>query len=165
MMKELMEEFIVIDFGAFEDGYCFGSDEVFNSYPCVFPTVTFTLFETGMLDRLADKVCIEAGLQPMFDDRYECDLDGWYDFSIAVNGFSDTKVDAGICFERVNSTDEGYGIHTISLTEEEQKIIFEILNEQCLKQLNKSCDDLLNEARREMMELKNPDRQDEELWV
>ena len=82
-----------------------------------------------------------------------CDNDGWYDFYVGINGYTESHMDSCIEFVVVNSNspdeEERY---TIDLTEEEQRTVFSCLDEQCRKYLEKSCDDLLAEAGKQMEE-------------
>jgi hypothetical protein len=43
-------------------------------------------------------------------------------------------------------------MYGIELTADEQSVVLDILNSQCRKYMNKTCDELLNEAEEEMMD-------------
>ena len=134
----------------FSDEITYGEDQVFNSYPARFPTVGFKLIDTTVLCAKADDIRIKAGFKPMFTGS-EIDENGWYDFYVGLNGYSQTYLDSCIDFVVVNTeqpdNEETYHIY---LTEDEQKIIYKQLNEQCKQYLDKSCMDLLEEARQTM---------------
>ena len=145
---------VFIDFGS---EIMYGDDQCYIDYPCRFPTVGFQLMATEGLSRIADRIRKDAGFKPMHPlDEYTdetCDNEGWYDFYVGLNGFSDNHMDSCIEFVVVNSNspdeEERY---TIDLTEEEQRTVFSCLDEQCRKHLEKSCEDLLAEAEKQMEE-------------
>ena len=131
----------------FLDGedYSLGSDQVYVDYPCRFATVTF---------RLA-AIRVEQGFKPMHAmDGYTddtCDNEGWYDFWISIEDYGATKVAPCIDFVVVNSDSmDNEEMYSIDLTEEEQKLMYERLDGLCRQYFEKSCDELLCEARKEM---------------
>ena len=145
---------IYIDFGA---EVVYGSDQVNEFYPVRFPTVGFQLMATYGLSEIADRIRKELGFAPMHPmDEYTddtCDNEGWYDYYIAFNGYSKTKVDSCIEFFVVNSeSPDNEARYTIDLDEHEQEIIYNRLDEQCRKYLGQSCEELLNEAQKELEE-------------
>ena len=133
------------------------SDQSFVNYPIRFPTVNFALHDTHPLNVIADAMRKELGYLPMFDDSGEHDEDGWYNFRIGINGCTDTRhynhTDNYIEFsvESPNAADD-YKTYTIDLTEDEQIEMYKVLNEQCIEKFGQSCDELLEEARKEMLE-------------
>ena len=155
LTEGFIREQIYIDFEA-EVNY--GSDQVNEFYPVRFPTVDFQLLATNGLSEIADRIRKDMGFAPMHPmDEYTdetCDNEGWYDFYIALNGYSKTKVDSGIEFIVVNSdSPDNEKSYTIDLNESEQEAIYCRLDEQCRKYLEKSCEELLEEARKEMEEI------------
>ena len=98
---------------------------------------------TNGLGQIADRIRKDLGFAPMHPmDEYTddtCDNDGWYDFYVGINGYTDHHMDSCIEFVVVNSNspdeEERY---TIDLTEEEQRTVFSCLDEQCRKHLEKS---------------------------
>ena len=154
LTEGFVHEQIYVDFGA---EITYGSDQAYISYPCRVPTVGFQLMATDGLSGIADRIRKEQGFAPMHPmDEYTeetCDNDGWYDFYVGLNGFSDTKVDTCIEFVVVNSDSaDNEDMYTIDLTEEEQAVIYKRLDEQCRKYLEKSCEELLAEACKRMEE-------------
>ena len=113
----------------FDAEISYGQEEAYVSYPTVFPTVTFELESTDILCQAADKVNDEKGE---------------YTFYIGINGYSKSKVDNCIDF-----TDD-YDRYSMELTEDEQDMIYEVLNRQLKEKLGKSCDDLLKEAEKQI---------------
>lgn len=156
-MLNINKNSIVID----SEGYWnLGSDQVNISFPCRFPTVTIALEETGTLDRAADAIRKELGHKPMFPDNSdELDPDdwddvGWYNFYVGLNGYDDSKVDSGIeAIVQSENADDDFQSYYIPLTEEERLEVFKVLDEQLRERFNTSCDELLEEARRNMIEL------------
>lgn len=145
---------IFIDFGS-ENMY--GDDQCNIDYPCRFPTVGFQLIATNGLVQIADRIRKEAGFKPMHPmDEYTdetCDNDGWYDFYVGLNGFSDNHMDSCIEFVVVNAdSEDNEELYTIDLTKEEQNLIYARLDEQCRRYEEKSCEELLQEAERRMRE-------------
>ena len=154
LLEAFIRDEIFIDFGA---DVLYGSDQCNVSYPTRFPTVTFQLMATNGLSQIADRIRKDLGFVPMHPmDEYTddtCDNDGWYDFYVGINGYTESHMDSSIEFVVVNSNspdeEERY---TIDLTEEEQSTVFSCLDEQCRKHLEKSCEDLLAEAEKQMGE-------------
>ena len=129
-----------------ETEYMPGDDQAYNSYPIRFPTVEFQLVATLGLSQIADAMRKANGLLPMLED--DGDTEGWYDFYLGLNGFTDTHLDTSILFVVVNSdSPDNEDCYTIDLSEEEQNRIYNILDEQCRRYHEKSCTDLLEEAR------------------
>lgn len=65
----------------------FGSDEMYDTYPCYIPTVEFMLVATDALAEVADRIRMEKGFLPTHprDGRTdEVDNDAWYDFYIGI---------------------------------------------------------------------------------
>ena len=119
--------------------YTFGADQVYDTYPCRFATVSFLLEDSLLLELLAN------------DYRGAPLRDGYYEFSVGLNGYNDTKVDSCIGFSVMeDETSDDEIQYAIDLSEEEQEIIFDIVNEQCIEYFSKTCDELLLEARKEM---------------
>lgn len=154
LLEGFVNEEIFIDFGS---EIMYGDDQAYIDYPCRFPTVGFQLMATNGLVEIADRIRKEAGFRPMHPmDEYTddtCDNEGWYDFYVGLNGFTDTHMDTCIDFYVVNSDSEDNEDHyTIDLTAEEQVTIYNRLDAQCRKYESKSCEELLAEAGERMRE-------------
>ena len=154
LIEGFVKDEIFIDVGA---DVLYGSNQCNLSYPCRFPTVTFQLMVTNGLSQIADRIRKDLGFVPMHPmDEYTddtCGTDGWYDFYIGINGYAENRMDSCIEFVAVNSNSpDDEERYSIDLTEEEQAAVFTCLDAQCQKQLGKSCEDLLAEARKEMEE-------------
>ena len=137
----------------------YGSDEIFDTYPCRFPTVELQLMATDALVEIADRIRMEKEYKPMHprDGRIDdVDSDGWYDFYIGISklpGDTDVHIDSSINFIVVNSdSDDNEDMYGIELTASEQEFLLEILNQQCRKYEGKTFAELLDEAEREMMD-------------
>ena len=129
-----------------EAEYLSGDDQAYNDYPIRFPTVEFQLVATLGLSQAADAVRKAKGFLPMLEDGG--DTEGWYDFYIGLNGFTDTNLDTSIMFVVVNSdSQDNEDCYTIDLSEAEQRAIYSILDDQCRRYYEKSCAGLLEEAR------------------
>lgn len=136
----------------------YSSDQIHDTYPYRFPTVEFMLTATKTLVEIADRIRLEKGYLPMYpiDGRNgEVDHDGWYDFYIGISKFlgNDQQgcVDNCINFIVRNSdSDDNEDMYAIELTDDERSAMYEILNAQCRKNLNKTCDDLLAESEADM---------------
>ena len=146
-MEGFVRDQVVIDFA---DGVVYGWDQCNVDGPQRFPTVTFCLLDTYGLGSIADRIRKDLGLKPFHAideiNEEDCDQEGWYEFSISLNGFSKSHVDSAIEFIVINSSDEDEGSYAIDLTEEEQRVIYNSLNQQCLAYLKKGCENLLKEA-------------------
>ena len=132
-----------------EAEYMPGDDQAYNSYPIRFPTVEFELSATTELCEIVDTIRKEKGYLPMLEDGR--DSEGWYDLYLGLNGYTDTHMDTSIMAVVVNSdSEDNEDYYLIELSEDEQKEIYTILDDQCRRYYEKSCADLLDEARREM---------------
>lgn len=132
-----------------EAEYMLGDDQAYNSYPVRFPTVEFQLVATLELSQAADAMRKAKGFLPMLEDGG--DTEGWYDFYVGLNGYTETKMDTSIMFVVVNSdSPDNEDCYTIDLSEDEQRIIYNLLDSQCRRNYEKSCVDLLEEARQAM---------------
>lgn len=132
-----------------EAGYMFGDDHAYNDYPIRFPTVEFQLVATLELSLIADAMRKTNGLLPMLEDGGA--TEGWYDFYLGLNSDTDTRLHTSILFVVVNSDSADNENHyAIDLSEEEQKRIFAIMDDLCWRYYEKSCDELLDKARRAM---------------
>ena len=133
LLETMIKDGISIDFS--EDPV-FGTDEVYESYPCPVATVTFSLMDTDILNRAADRIRVEEGYRPLYPvDGYSeemCVSEGFYGFTIEINQYTNTHVSSCILFSQI--------------------AIYERLDEQCRKYLGKSCEDLLKDAEKEMMD-------------
>ena len=138
LTEKFITDAIHLDAGA---EIMYGSDQMYDSYPIIFPTVEFQLMATDALSEAADRIRIEKGCKPMFprDGRTDdVDNDGWYDFYVGISKLpgdhQECQLDSSISFVVVNSdSDDNEDMYTIDLTDSEQGCIFEILNQQCRK--------------------------------
>ena len=138
----------------------YGSDQVYDTYPCRFPTVEFMLSATDALVEVADRIRMEKGYLPMHprDGRSDdVDNDGWYDFYIGISKLpsdhKECKLDSSISFVVVNSdSDDNEDMYSIDLNETEQAYVYEILNRQCRRYHGKDCATLLAESEKELMD-------------
>ena len=155
MLEAILKDHVFIDFDV---EVLFGSDQVYVDYPCRFATVEFQLTDTNLLSGIVDRIRKEQGFIPFHPiDEYTdemCDQEGWYEFFIQLNDLDLTRV--GTCIEAVvcnsRSADEGE-LYTIDLSPEEQGFLFNCLDRQCREHLGKGCEDLLIQARKEMVEM------------
>ena len=129
--------------------YMLGDDQACFYYPVRFPTVEFELVATTELCEIVDSIRKEKGFPPMLEDGG--DSEGWYDVYLGLNGYTDSHLDTSIMAVVVNSNSEdNEDYYLIDLSEDEQREIYAILDDQCRRYYEKSCADLLEEARREM---------------
>ena len=154
LIEGFVRDEIFIDFGA---DALYGSDQCNVSFPCRFPTVTFQLMATSGLSQIADRIRKDLGFVPMHPmDEYTddtCDNDGWYDFYVGINGYTESHMDSCIEFVVVNAdSEDNEELYTIDLTAEEQKAVYDRLDEQCRRYEGKSCEELLKEADKRMRE-------------
>ena len=165
----LSEAFINTEiFIDFESEPIYGEDQAYICCPERFPTVRFQLMPTVGLIEIVDRLRHKLGFKPMYpvigcssdndsdnggyDDCYDCDDDGWYDFFISLNGFNDSHLDTCIAVVVAGSDSvDNEDMYTIDLSDDEQKLLYKRFDEQCRKSINKSCEELLKEAE-EMME-------------
>ena len=122
----------------FDSEILYSHDQAYNTYPVVFPTVNFTLVSSDNLISLAGEILSANGDSIGSDDA---------EFTIGINGYTKTKVDNCIVF---TISDYDGEIYQIPLSDEEQTKVWDILNGQCKDKLKKSCDELLEEARKEL---------------
>ena len=132
-----------------EQEYMLGDDQAYFCYPIRFPTVEFELAATTDLCEIVDAIRKEKGYPPMLEDGG--DSEGFYNLYLGLNGYTDTHMDTSIMAVVVNSdSEDNEDYYLIELSEDEQKEIYTILDDQCRRYYEKSCADLLDEARREM---------------
>ena len=154
LIEGFVRDEILIDFGS---EIMYGDDQCYLDYPSRFPTVEFQLMATNGLVQIADRIRKDAGYKPMHAlDEYTddtCDNDGWYDFYVGLNGFSDNHMDSCIEFVVVNAdSEDNEELYTIDLTAEEQAAVYSALDRQCRDHLGKGCEELLAEAQKKMEE-------------
>ena len=154
LMEGFVKDQIFIDFGA---EIMYGEDQCYVDYPCRFATVGFQLMATNGLSEIADRIRKDAGFKPMHPmDEYTDDTrdnEGWYDFYIGINSFADNHMDSCIEFYVVNAdSEDNEQLYTIDLSPDEQTALYSRLNEQCRKYLDKGCEELLEESKKEMEE-------------
>ena len=154
LVEGFLKDSLFIDFGT-EINY--GSDQVNLTCPVRFATVGFQLMATNGLSQIADRIRKDMGFRPMHPmDEYNdetCDQEGWYEFYIGLNDWVYTKVDSCIEFVVVNSqSEDNEQIYTIDLGASDQEMVYSLIDEQCRKNLGKSCEELLDEARTKLME-------------
>ena len=129
--------------------YMLGDDQAYNCYPTRFATVEFQLVDTLELSQIADTIRKAKGFSPMLEDGG--DMEGWYDFSLGLNSYTETSLDTGIRFAVVNTeSPDNEGYYIIDLSEEEQRLIYNALDDQCRRYYEESYADLLEEARQAM---------------
>lgn len=146
-----------------DEGYWnYGSNQTYVDFPVRFPTVTIALEGTMPFTKIVDAMRMEAGYKPMLppdgwteEMGYDCfDSDGWYNYYVTLNGFNDTMVDN--CIEAVVQSewaDDNEQSYCIPLTEAEQIAVYNEIDKQLISRFGTSCDELLEEARQEMIEL------------
>lgn len=152
LLETIIRDNVFIDFGS-EIRY--GSDQVYDTYPCRFATVEFQLMASTLLGQAADRLRVDRGYRPVHPlDGYTdemCDTEAWYDFYVGLNDWSGTKCDSFIQFVVVNTeSPDNEEMYTIGLGADEQAAIYNRLDEQCRKYIGKGCADLLTESRKEM---------------
>ena len=155
LTEKFIADTIQLDSGA---EVMYGNDQIYDTYPCRFPTVEFQLTATDALVEVADRIRMEKGYLPMHprDGRTdEVDNDGWYDFYVGISKLpgdhQQCQLDSSINFVVVNSdSDDNEDMYTIDLTESEKECVFDILNRQCRRYHGKDCAALLTEAEAEM---------------
>ena len=132
-----------------EQEYMLGDDQAYFCYPVRFPTVEFELSATTELCKIVDAIRKAKGFPPMLADGG--DSEGFYNLYLGLNGYTDSHLDTSIMAVVVNrDSKDNEDYYLIDLSEDEQREIYEILDEQCQLNYEKSCEDLLKEARREM---------------
>lgn len=155
LTEKFIADTIQLDSGA---EVMYGSDQIYDSYPCRFPTVEFQLVATDALVEVADRIRMEKGYLPMHprDGRTdEVDNDSRYDFYVGISKLpgdhQQCQLDSSISFVVVNSdSDDNEDMYNIDLTESEKECVFDILNRQCRRYHGKDCAALLTEAEAEM---------------
>ena len=147
--RDFCREHIYIDF---EAEILFSREQAYISYPVVFPVVGFELIGTAGLYKLADEVRAKEGQPPLLIDEDNAG-DGWYNFYICVNGWTqggDSGVDNCISFTPVaTGAADDEQENWIELDEEAQLAMYDRLDELCREELNRSLADLLKEAEEE----------------
>lgn len=138
----------------------YDTDEMFDFYPCRFPTVELQLIATDALVEVADRIRMDKGYPPVHprDGRTDdVDNDAWYDFYIGISKLpgdhQQCQLDSSISFVVVNSDfDDNEDMYNIDLTESEKEYVYEILNRQCRRYHGKDCAALLAESEKELID-------------
>lgn len=117
-IKEIKD---LIHFSIQED-FCLLSDD----------TIRFPLKETGRFDELVDEWRIKHGLLPFFDERYQCDEEGWNEcFLEYKDGFST------IFIRSFESFPKGFDLEErdmeIPIKQGFQKEISRIIDQNCMR--------------------------------
>lgn len=157
LTENFIQNAIHLDAGA---EVMYGSDQMYDTYPCCFPTVEFELLATDALVEVADRIRMEKGYLPMHprDGRTDdVDNDGWYSFYIGISKLpgdhQQCQLDSSIGFVVVNSdSDDNEDMYSIDLTASEQEYVYEILNRQCRRYHGNDCAALLAESEKELMD-------------
>lgn len=121
-------------------------DQVYDDFPCVFPTISYELCGTNGLVALADAIRKEHGVLPLFDDSGEYNDVCWYAFYIDLNGYNKKHVDTCITVyvEPSDEIDDDFTSFAIDLSEEEQAHIYHCID-KCLSP-ESSCEQELQAA-------------------
>ena len=157
LSEDLINTEIFIDF---DSELIYGEDQAYICCPKRFPTVRFQLISTRGLVEIADGIRHKLGFKPMYPaqgcksndcnactDCNDIDCDGWYDFFISLNGFNDSHIDTCIAVVVAGSdSPDNEDMYTIDLSEDEQKLLYNRFDEQCRKNIDKTCEELLKEA-------------------
>ena len=162
LSEDLINTEIFIDF---DSELIYGEDQAYICCPKRFPTVRFQLMSTRGLVEIADGIRHKLGFKAMYPkkgceskdcntctDCNDIDCDGWYDFFISLNGLNESHLDTCIAVVVAGSDSlDNEDMYTIDLSEDEQKMLYKRFDEQCRKNIDKTCEELLKEAE-EMME-------------
>ena len=162
LSEDLINTEIFIDF---DSELIYGEDQAYICCPKRFPTVRFQLISTRGLVEIADGIRHKLGFKSMYpaqgceskdcNDCADCndiDCDGWYDFFISLNGLNDSHLDTCIAVVVAGSdSPDNEDMYTIDLSEDEQKMLYKRFDEQCRRNIDKTCEELLKEAE-DMME-------------
>lgn len=144
LLEGLLESYIRVDASA---DVIYGSDQAFVSYPCRFATVNIELLSSDGLVAVANLIREQHNLCAWYE------LDGYYNFYIGLNDYSETKIDSVIEFVVTCSTyPDDEQKYLIDLTERDQMALWDALNRQCKEVYGKGCEELLAEARAAMEE-------------
>ena len=126
----------------------FGSDQAYETYPVRFPTVDVPLTDTFELVGLADQVRVEAGYKPMCPTNErsvdECDIKGWYEFHVGLNGYTESGVDTCLTFMVIDSdSDDNEQVYSLDLDDVTQAEVRAVLDEQLMDLFGVDCNGLL----------------------
>lgn len=126
-------------------------DQMYISYPCVFPCVDIEIGDTWDLIEAADKKRKQEGYKPFYyGDISEIDPDGTYRFHVELSGKHEGNYEPhidGISFEILSDTaEDGYSTNRLELTDEELDIIFDYLNKELKEKLGQDIEEMLTEC-------------------
>lgn len=152
ILDAVLNNDIHVDFG---EEILFGSDQMYDTYPKQFATVSMCLVGNDCLCEIADKIRMKDGHMPFFSETGEfgvdCDPYGYYNFYFGLNDLKDCRVDTAIEFTVASDfADDDCCSYLIDISEEEQKLLYECIDRQFKMELGKSVEDILAEARKEM---------------
>ncbi len=117
------------------------------------PEVLLHLLDTASLNREADRIRMADGKLPFFErnENGEWDDDGWYKFYVVLRGFGEKRYLDELSFF-VDSYDDG-GTYQIDLTDEEKRKVYEVLDTQLKERFDSSCEELLELASQDALDL------------
>ena len=118
-------------------------DQMYESFPIVFPMVTLELLDMGPLNRVADEIRKRAGHLPCFDDSEEYDDDGWYRFFVTLYGVW-PGCENCIVFRYENGEEES-DEYEIPLTDHQRELLFASLNAHCEYEFDEPAVDMMAE--------------------
>lgn len=121
-------------------------DQMYDSFPIVFPTVTLELFDTEPLNRMADKIRVENGHLPCYDESGDFDSEGYYRFFVTLYGVW-PGCENCITFEYVGDrgqTEESH-LYEIPLTDHQRELLFASLNAHCEYEFGEPAVDMMAE--------------------
>ena len=118
-------------------------DQVFDSFPVVFPTLTLELFDTEPLNRIADEIRVENGCLPCYDESGEFDSEGYYRFFVTLYGVW-PGCENCIVFRYENGEEES-DEYEIPLTDHQRELLFASLNAYCEDEFDETAMDMMAE--------------------
>ena len=137
----------IIELDSYSEPYYY-KDQMYVSYPCVFPCVDIAIGDTWELIKAADEKRKQEGNMPFYyGDINEIDSEGTYRFHVELSekheGSYEPHVD-GISFEiQSDKAEDGYGVNRLELTDEELTILYDYLNGKLKEQFGLDIEEML----------------------
>ena len=123
-------------------------DQMYVSYPCVFPCVDIDIGDTWDLIEAADKKRKQGGYKPFYcGDVNEIDPEGTYKFHVELSGKHEGNYEPhidGISFEiQSDKAKDGYSVNRLELTDAELTILYNYLNEKLKEKFGLDIEEML----------------------
>ena len=144
--KENVGKIIELDSSSEPNYY---KDQMYVSYPCVFPCVDIEIGDTWDLIKAADKKREQEGYNPFYCGDIR-DPEGTYRFYVELSGKHEGNYEPhvdGISFViQSDKSEDGYSVNRLELTDAELTILYNYLNEKLKEKFGLDIEEMLTDC-------------------